>query len=51
MMHGQRERALQLTCATEIAQANNKKPLSLAFAEIASGDVSYDPNTIDVQYH
>ena len=51
MMHGQRERALQLTCATQIAQASGKKPLSMAFAEIADDDVSYDPKTIDVQFH
>ena len=51
MMHGQRERALQLTCATQIAQASDKKPLSMAFAEIADDDVSYDPKTIDIQYH
>lgn len=33
MMRGQRDRAIQLSSAVEIAKANNKKPLSMAFAE------------------
>ena len=37
--------------AVEIARAADKKPLSLAFNEIARGEVSYDPNSIDVNYH
>lgn len=51
MMHGQRERALQLQSAVEIARVADKKPLSLAFGEIASGDVSYDPASIDIKNH
>lgn len=51
MMRGQRDRAIQLQSAVEIAKANNKKPLSMAFAEVARGEVSYDPDTIDVKEH
>ena len=51
MMRGQRDRAIQLQTAVEIAKAADKKPLSMAFAEIARGDVSYDPETIDAQNH
>lgn len=51
MMRGQRNRALSAETAKEIAQASNVKPLSLAFAEINRGDVSYDPDTIDAQHH
>jgi len=51
MLRGQRDRALQLQTAVEIARASDKKPLSIAFNEIARGDVSYDPNSIDVKYH
>ena len=43
MMRGQRDRAIQLQTAVEIARAADKKPLSLAFNEIARGEVSYDP--------
>ena len=46
MMRGQRDRAIQLQTAVEIARANNRKPLSIAFEEIADGDVSYDPDSI-----
>ena len=35
MMRGQRDRAIQLQTAVEIARAADKKPLSLAFNEIA----------------
>lgn len=51
MMRGQRDRAIQLQSAVEIAKANNKKSLSMAFAEVARGEVSYDPDTIDVKEH
>lgn len=51
MMRGQRSRAIQLDTAVEIARANNRRPLSIAFDEIASGDVSYDPDTIDASIH
>lgn len=50
MMRGQRDRAIE-TSAVEIAKANDKKPLSMAFAEIARGEVSYDPETIDISAH
>ncbi len=51
MMRGQRNRAIQLQTAVDIAKANNRRPLSIAFDEIARGDVSYDPSTIDVHNH
>ena len=51
MMRGQRDRAIEMQTAVEIARAADKKPLSIAFEEIARGDVSYDPNSIDVKNH
>lgn len=51
MMRGQRSRAIQLSTAVDIARASNKRPLSIAFDEIAKGDVSYSPDTIDVHNH
>ena len=51
MMRGQRDRAIQLQTAVEIARAAEKKPLSMAFAEIARDEVSYDPDSIDVKNH
>ena len=51
MMRGQRNRAIQLQTAVDIAKANNRRPLSIAFDEISRGDVSYDPATIDVHNH
>lgn len=51
MMRGQRNRAIQLQTAVEIAKAAEKKPLSIAFNEIAKGDVSCDPDSIDVKNH
>ena len=51
MMRGQRDRALQLQTAVEIARANDVKPLTMAFNEIARGDVSYDPASIDASKH
>ena len=51
MLRGQRDRAIQLQTAVEIARASNKKPLSIAFNEIAREDVSYDPASIDVKNH
>ncbi len=51
MMRGQRNRAIQLQTAVEIARAADKKPLSIAFNEISRGDVSYDENSIDVTQH
>ena len=51
MMRGQRDRALQLQTAVEIARAVDAKPLSMAFSEIARKEVSYDPVSIDVKNH
>lgn len=51
MMRGQRDRAIQLQTAVEIARAADKKPLTIAFKEIAAGDVSYDPDSIDIKNH
>ena len=51
MMRGQRNRAIPLQTAVDIAKANNRRPLSIAFDEISRGDVSYDPATIDVHNH
>ena len=51
MLRGQRDRAIQLQTAVEIARASDKKPLSIAFSEIARGDVSYNPESIDVKNH
>lgn len=46
----QRDRAIQLQTAVEIACAADTKPLSMAFNEIAQ-QVSYDPESIDVKNH
>ena len=51
MMRGQRNRAIQLQSAVDIARVANRRPLSLAFEEIANGDVSYNPDTIDIHNH
>ena len=51
MMRGQRDRALQLQTAVEIARAVDAKPLSMAFSEIARDEVSYDPSSIDAKNH
>lgn len=51
MLRGQRDRAIQLQTAVEVARASNKKPLSIAFDEIAKREVSYDPDTIDATAH
>ena len=51
MLRGQRDRAIQLETAVEIARASDKKPLTIAFNEIYRDDVSYDPDSIDVKYH
>lgn len=51
MMRGQRNRAIQLQTAVDIARAANRRPLSLAFDEIASGDVSYTEDSIDASSH
>ncbi len=51
IMRGQRERAMQLDSAVEVAKANDNKPLSLAFKEIARGEVSFNSDTIDIKNH
>lgn len=51
MMRGQRNRAIQLQTAVDIARAAKCRPLSIAFDEIAKGDVSYSPDTIDIHNH
>ena len=48
MMRGQRDRAIQLETALEIATAANVKPLSMAFNEVARGDISFDAASIDL---
>ena len=49
MMCGQRDRAIQLDTALEIATAANMKPLTMAFNEISRDDISYDPESIDLR--
>ena len=49
MMCGQRDRAIQLQSAIEIARAADVKPLTMAFNEIARKDVSFDPESIDLK--
>lgn len=51
MMRGQRDRAVQLQTAKDIAEASNKKPLTIAFQEIAHGDISCDADSIDITLH
>ncbi len=51
MMRGQRERAIALSSAIEIARASDVKPLSMAFSEIARHEVSFDSSTIDIHQH
>ncbi len=51
MMRGQRNRAIQLQTAVDIARAANRRPLSLAFDEIVKGDVSYNTDHFDVHNH
>jgi DNA-directed RNA polymerase subunit omega len=42
MMRGQRDRAIALQSATQIAQLASRKPLSLAMEEIYRDEVSYN---------
>lgn len=51
MMRGQRDRAIALQTAVEIARAADTKPLTMAFSEIARDDVSYNPESIDIHNH
>ena len=47
MMRGQRDRAVALQSASEIAEYAGRKPLSLAMEEIARGEVAYDESTFE----
>lgn len=51
MLRGQRDRAIQLQTAVEVAKASSRKSLSIAFEEIANEEISYDPATIKVKEH
>ena len=51
MMRGQRDRAIPTQSALEVARLTSKKPLSIAFEEIANGVVSYNPESIDIKNH
>lgn len=51
MMRGQRDRAMAMQTAIEIARANDVKPLSMAFEEVSRGDVGCDPTSIDIKSH
>jgi DNA-directed RNA polymerase subunit omega len=42
MMRGQRDRAIALQSATQIAQLAGRKPLSLAMEEISRSEVGFD---------
>jgi len=42
MMRGQRDRAIALQSASQIAQFAGRKPLSLAMEEIERGEIGYD---------
>ena len=44
MLLGYRDRTLSTETALKIAQANIRKPLTIALDEIAKGDISYDRN-------
>lgn len=49
MMHGQRDRALVLQSVDEVMEIAGKKPLSIAMNEIASGEVSYDQESFELE--
>lgn len=51
MLRAQRDRAIQSQMAIDVARAASKKPLSIAFGEIACEDVSFDPSTINAKEH
>ena len=51
MMRGQRDRAIASQSAVDVAKRSAKKPLSIAFEEIASGDVACSPDSIDIKNH
>jgi DNA-directed RNA polymerase subunit omega len=47
MMRGQRDRAIALQSATQIAQLAGRKPLSLAMEEISRGEIGYDAESFE----
>ena len=49
MMRGQRDRAIQLQTAVEIAHAADTKPLSMAFNEIARGEGKQELISLDMK--
>jgi len=49
MMRGQRDRAIALQSATQIAQLAGRKPLSLAMEEIERGEIGYDQEEFSIQ--
>lgn len=51
MLRGQRDRAIHAQTALDVAKASKRKPLSIAFEEIANEDISYDSSTIKVKEH
>lgn len=51
MLRAQRDRAIQSQMAIDVARRASKKPLSIAFDEIAVEDISYDSSTISVKEH
>ncbi|MBP5313774.1 MAG: DNA-directed RNA polymerase subunit omega [Eggerthellaceae bacterium] len=51
MMRAQRDRARARSCGKEVAESFDKKSMSIAFEEIADGEVSFDPQSIDVKQH
>ena len=52
MMRGQRDRAIQLSRRRRDCPAQpTRSRCSMAFSEIARGEVSYDPETIDISQH
>ena len=51
MRFDQRERAIERDRAYEVAEKSGRNSVSIAFEEIADGDISYDPETIDAAKH
>jgi DNA-directed RNA polymerase subunit omega len=47
MMRGQRDRAIALQSATQIAQLAGRKPLSLAMEEVYRNEVGFDPQQFE----
>lgn len=47
MMRGQRDRAIALQSATQIAQLAGRKPLSLAMEEIERDEIGFDTEAFE----